>query len=145
MRRVWQALKWTGAALIVCLALLWLGDYLSVRNRMGHKTATDPVQTITFQPVYAIARKDGKSEFDFGDPQNATCVHSIFPHLGYNPCWYVLRESQKPIPIGGVLIPLAGSPGDEARWARDATQLGDFLHELVGNIPYSAAPSQTIS
>jgi hypothetical protein len=109
MARVWRLLKWAAAALVVCLALLWLGDYLSVRSRMEHKTATEPVQTITFRPVYAIARKDGKSEFDFGDPQSATCVHSIFPQLGYNPCWYVLRESQKPIPIGGALIPLAGS------------------------------------
>lgn len=127
MARVWQALKWTGAALVVCLALVWLGDYLSVRNRMGHKTATDPVQTITFQPVYAIARKDGKSEFDFGDPQNATCVHSIFPHLGYNPCWYVLRESQKPIPIGGVLIPLADSGDHAARRVADLRQLSGLL------------------
>lgn len=106
MRMAWQILKWTGVASLLCLALLWAGDYLSVRHRMAHKTAGDPVETISVRPVYAIARKDGEDEFDIGDPETQSCVHSLFPHLGYNPCWYVKRESQKPIPIGSV-VPLA--------------------------------------
>lgn len=99
MRMMWQILKWTGAALLLCLALLWAGDYVSVRRRMAHKTAADPVETINVRPVYAIARKDGKDEFDVGDPEIQSCVHALFPHLGYNPCWYVKREVQKPIQI----------------------------------------------
>ena len=105
MQRIWRILKWTGVALLASLALLWVGDYVSVQHRTAHKTSSDPVETIRVRPVYAIARKDGKDEFDFGDPQIQTCIHSLFPHLGYSPCWYVVRHSQRPIPIGAV-IPL---------------------------------------
>lgn len=104
MRRVVQVLKWTGAVALLCLVLLWVGDYLSVRRRIAHKTA---IETITIRPTYAIARKDGKAEFDFGDPQPLTCVHSLFPHYGYSPCWYVIRQSQRPIPIGGAILVVA--------------------------------------
>ena len=103
MRGIRLALKWTAIALIASLALLWAGDYAFVRLRLAHRTAVDPVETISVRPVYAIARKDGKDEFDFGDPENLTCVHSLFPHLGYNPCWYAVRESRKPIPIAEIL------------------------------------------
>lgn len=104
MRRFAQVLKWTGAGALLALLLLWVGDYISIRHRMGRKIVSDPIETLTIRPTYAIARKDGKAEFDFGDPQLLTCVHSLFPHLGYSPCWYVIRQSQKPIPIGGVIL-----------------------------------------
>jgi hypothetical protein len=123
MRGLWRALKWTGAALILCLAALWLGDYVSVRYRMLHKTAADPVESIVVHPIYAIPHKDGKDEFDFGDAENVTCVHSLFPHLGYNPCWYVLRESQKPISIAA-LVQEIFEPA-RLRKARPATYLAD--------------------
>lgn len=99
MKLAWRILEWTAGVLIISLGLVWLGDTLYVRHRMAHKTATDPVETIKVTPIYMIPRKDGRAELDFGDPENQTCVHAVFPHLGYNPCWYVVRQSQKPIPI----------------------------------------------
>ena len=104
MRRIWVILKWATVVTVLSAVVLYAGDDLSVRRRMTHKTATDPLETMNLRAVYSVPRKDGKAEFDFGDPQSQTCVHSLFPHLGYNPCWYVLRESSKPIPIG-VLLP----------------------------------------
>jgi hypothetical protein len=104
MRHVARVLKWTAAVVLLSLILLWAGDDLSVDRRMARKTTADPIETITIRPTYAIARKDGRAEFDFGDPRPLTCVHSLFPHLGYAPCWYAIRESQKPIPIGGMII-----------------------------------------
>ena len=109
MRGIWRILRWTGVALIASLALAWLGDYVSVEHRMAHKTSTDPVESMIVRPVYAVARKDGKDEFDFGDPQTHTCIHSLFPHFGYSPCWYVIRQSQKAIPIG-ILVPMVAIP-----------------------------------
>ena len=103
MRAIWRIAKWAGAALFLSLALVWLGDYVSVQHRMAHQTATDPVETMSVRPVYAVSQKDGKEEFDFGDPQSQTCIHSLFPHLGYSPCWYVVRQSQRPIPIGALI------------------------------------------
>lgn len=102
MQRAVIYAKWTFASLIVLTALLWAGDVLYVRQRMAHKTEVDPVETIKIRPLYVVPRKDGRAEFDFGDPQTQTCIHSLFPQLGYDPCWYVVRQSKKPIPIAGL-------------------------------------------
>jgi hypothetical protein len=99
MNLLWRILEWTAGVLIVSLALVWLGDTLSVSHRMTHRTASDPIDTIKVTPIYLIPRKDGRAELDFGDPEDQMCVHALFSHLGYSPCWYVRRQSQKPIPI----------------------------------------------
>jgi hypothetical protein len=92
------------AILLVLTALLWIGDAMYVRERMAHKTEVDPVDTIKIRPLYLVPRKDGRAELDFGDPETQMCVHSLFPHLGYDPCWYVVRQSRKPIPIASLLL-----------------------------------------
>jgi hypothetical protein len=113
--RVWIVLKWAAVVVVASFGLVYLGDDLSVRTRMSHRTATDPVETLSLRPVYAVPRKDGKAEFDFGDPQTQTCVHAIFPHLGYNPCWYLLRASRTPIPITMILSSNAPVRPDRAQ------------------------------
>ena len=110
-----MVLKWAAAVVVVSFGLTYFGDDLSVRSRMSHKTASDPVETMSLRPVYAIPRKDGKAEFDFGDPQTQTCVHAIFPHLGYSPCWFILRQNSKPIPIAIILFSNAQAHPGRAR------------------------------
>ena len=110
MSRVLQPLKRIAVVLLVALALLWIGDTLYARHRMAHKTAGDPVDTIKVRPVYVIPRKDGRAELDFGDPETQMCVHALFPQLGYNPCWYVIRQSKKPIPIATLFLNSLTSP-----------------------------------
>jgi hypothetical protein len=82
------------AAIIVVLllcALLYAGDYGVLRfSRV-------PLGTVQVQPYYSVPLKDGKTEFMYLDPQNEVCVHSVFPHLGHRPCWYVSRHSNKEI------------------------------------------------
>jgi hypothetical protein len=39
-----------------------------------------------------VQQKDGKTEYEEGDPETQTCVNSLFPHLGYSPCWYLRRH-----------------------------------------------------
>lgn len=150
MRGIWRILKWTGVALIASLALAWLGDYVSVEHRMARKTSTDPVESIIVRPVYAVARKDGKDEFDFGDAQTHTCIHSLFPHLGYSPCWYVIRQSQKAIPIG-VVVPMVAIPMVAIAHTKRRTRPGfagglqGILHKALGNIRYSAQSAHNIN
>jgi hypothetical protein len=79
-------------------AAVYVGDYLWLRYRML-PGKTGPVETLKIQRTYAVPRKDGRTEFVFGDPETVTCVHALFPHLGYSPCWYVKRNVTKPIPI----------------------------------------------
>jgi len=99
MVRIGQVARWIVIAAAVSVAVLYAGDYVSVRYRMAHKTVTDPIESTQVRPLYAVPRKDGKDEFDFGDTETQTCVHSLFPHFGYSPCWYMKREDQEPIPI----------------------------------------------
>jgi hypothetical protein len=52
--------------------------------------------------LYAIPLKNGNVEYELDARQpevTVTCVRALFPHLGYQPCWYVRRNSQKPIPM----------------------------------------------
>ena len=78
---------------ILTLLLVYLGDGLSVRYRIPR--SRDPLATVQVRRYYAVPRKDGKTELIFDQPETQTCVRSIFPHLGYNPCWYVRRKTQR--------------------------------------------------
>jgi hypothetical protein len=51
--------------------------------------------TVQIRPYYAVKMKDGKTEFMFDPPQDETCVNSLFPQLGFSPCWYVSKSKLK--------------------------------------------------
>jgi hypothetical protein len=78
-------------------ALLYAGDYAAVRYHIPR--SRDPLGTVQIQPYYAVPLKDGKTEFMFLAPENQVCVHSLFPHLGHSPCWYLRRKSNKRINV----------------------------------------------
>ena len=82
---------------LLTLFILYLGDYLSVRYRIP-KTR-NPFGVVKIQRYYAVGLKDRKTEFMFLEPENQVCVHSLFPHLGYSPCWYLSRRNVKRIDI----------------------------------------------
>ena len=86
------------------LALVYAGDYLDVRYRMDRNLSGDPFDVVTLQPTYVIAEKGGRAEIILGQPVTQKCVHSLFPHYGYSPCWYLNRENEKPQVIGGEII-----------------------------------------
>jgi hypothetical protein len=77
-------------AIVLGLGFLYVGDILWVRFRGSEAFGTVEVQT-----YYAIPQKNGRTDFEFGDPENQTCVKSFFPHSGDNPCWYVRRHKDE--------------------------------------------------
>ena len=85
------------AVLIALLAIVYAGDYLSLRYRIPHQR--EPFGTVEIQPLYVIHEKSGKTEYDFPPPETATCVRSLFPHFDYAPCWYLRRHTEKRIDI----------------------------------------------
>lgn len=85
----------TLAALVLIMAVLYVGDYLLLRYRIARNQA--PYGTVTVRPYYAVPRKDHKVEFLFSDPEDDTCVNSLFPHLGDSPCWYLRAHTDKRI------------------------------------------------
>jgi len=90
------------AAIAILAALVFLGDAVSVRLRAGHPQPSDPFESITTSRVLAIQEKNGRTDYQLDQKQpeqTVTCVHSVFPHYGYSPCWYVKRHLQQPIPM----------------------------------------------
>ncbi len=90
------------AGALLLTALVYAGDYLFVRFKMAYPKAGNAFGTVQMERLYAIPLKDGKTEYEFDaqQPEVMTpCVHSLFPHMGNSPCWYLQRNSQKPIPM----------------------------------------------
>jgi hypothetical protein len=95
------------ASAALLLGLVYAGDYLLVRYRIVHPAAGTAFGSVVMERLYAIPQKNGATEYEFDARQpevNTPCVHSLFPHLGLSPCWYLKRNSQKPIPM--VIMPI---------------------------------------
>jgi hypothetical protein len=80
------------ASLLALMLVVWAADYLVFRYRAGKNQAFGQVTVMSYD---AVPQKSGKTQFIFHDPQNETCVQTLFPHAGYEPCWY-LRKNAEP-------------------------------------------------
>lgn len=96
---------------LVLLAVLYIGDDLSVRYRMAHARSGDPLDEVTF--YYATLLKNGRVEVFYDQPQTEVCVHALFPHLGYGPCWYAHRSTVRRVAgaAAGARADFTGGPG----------------------------------
>ena len=77
--------------------ILYGGDWLSLRYRVWRHE--DVFGSVSVTAEYVIHEKNGKTEYQFAQPQDQMCVHAVFPHFGYSPCWYVSRHQEKRIDI----------------------------------------------
>jgi hypothetical protein len=84
------------AALALALFIeLYAGDYLVLRSRIAMRGATAATSTVTV--FYAATLKDGNVNIFYDQPETQTCVRTIFPWLGYQPCWYLSRHAIKTV------------------------------------------------
>ncbi len=95
MANLAQLSKRIALATIAILAIAYLVDYALLRVKMNKNNGADALGTVT--SFYGTALKDGKMEIFTDQPQMETCVHSLFPHSGYRPCWYASRNGIQPI------------------------------------------------
>ncbi len=80
--------------LLASLVVLAYGiDYLVFRYRVASNRR--PFGAVTVQSYYAVGQKNGKTEYLFDPPQPQTCVHAMFSHAGYVPCWYLSRHREQ--------------------------------------------------
>lgn len=76
------------ALILVCaLIVLYIADYAVLRIRVARHGSAPALSTVTI--LYAAKLKDNKLNIFFDQPTKETCVRSIFPALGYTPCWYL--------------------------------------------------------
>ena len=88
MKRI---LKLALAVLAAATAVLYGFDYVSAKYAIpNHRQVFDDVRV---DQLYTAPNIYGEIEWSRGDPVLETCVNSLFPHFGYNPCWYVKRHT----------------------------------------------------
>lgn len=80
-------------AVVVVLGIAYDADYGVFRYRLA--TKGQPFGSVTVEHYDAVAHKDGKAEIIFDPPVQQTCVHSLFPHAGDPPCWYLSRHAEQ--------------------------------------------------
>jgi hypothetical protein len=88
----WMKLLWPRLLLIAgaLLLLLYLGDYFSIRYPIPN--GREQFGSVQVQTLLAVPQKDHKMEYIADPPQAQQCVHSLFPQLGLEPCWYLARH-----------------------------------------------------
>ncbi len=75
-------------------AIVYAGDYAVVRLRAAYPRLGNAFGSVQMVRLLAIPLKNGRVDYELD-----ACVRALFPHLGCQPCWYVRRQSQKPIPM----------------------------------------------
>jgi hypothetical protein len=83
-------------AVALAAALAFVLDAALLRYRASAKR--NAFGTVTVHPYYAFPRKDKKTELMFDDPRDETCANSLFPQMGYSPCWYLRRHTDRQQP-----------------------------------------------
>ncbi len=84
---------------LLLLAVAYGYDYASVRHRISENKPGDPFDVVTYPHLLAIPQKGNKVEYELdarSPMESVPCVHSLFPHDGYTPCWYVRRRAKTP-------------------------------------------------
>jgi hypothetical protein len=69
---------------------------------MSEQRQGDPFDVVNYPHILAIPQKGNRVEYalDAVSPmESEPCIHSLFPHFGYMPCWYVKRKAQNPTPM----------------------------------------------
>jgi len=104
MNPVFRIAKKAAIALVVALIITYAGDFLWLRYRIWKPRTNNPFESVKLDRFYAITQKNGREDYEPAGTQTVTCVHSLFPHSGYNPCWYVVRQNGKQIQM--IIVPI---------------------------------------
>jgi len=93
--RLLTILRIAGFVLLVSVVGTFVSDYVWIEYRLGHMAGPDALGTVTF--YYATMLKNGRLEVFYSQPQTEVCVYALFPHAGYRPCWFAVREKVRTI------------------------------------------------
>lgn len=80
------------ATLAVAVAIAYVCDYGVFRYRASKGLGFGQVTVVTY---YAVGEKGNKTEYIFNPPQAVSCVNSLFPRGGLEPCWYLQRHKEQ--------------------------------------------------
>jgi hypothetical protein len=92
-----RAIRIGAVAMLALLLVTYAGDYFSVRFQIPG--GRPQFGQVTRNVLYVIHVKGGKIQYEPGPQETDTCVHSLFPQLGFTPCWYLSGHTDKLIDI----------------------------------------------
>lgn len=75
--------------LVAATLVAYIVDAIQVRVRLATGGPAKAYDTVTV--LYAAGLKGSKYEIYTDQPDSETCSRTLFPQMGYSPCWY-LRE-----------------------------------------------------
>ena len=82
-----------GELVLAALVLLYAGDFVVAHARR------DATGQIVVHQFYAVRLKGKKVEYMPLEDANETCSRSIFPQMGYRPCWWVSGHRTRQIDV----------------------------------------------
>jgi hypothetical protein len=83
-----------GAVVLGCLGFVaYAGDFISVRYAIPKNRAV--YGSVQVNKYLAVPLKNGKDEYDFVGSEDMVCTKSLFPQLGYTPCWWLRRHRER--------------------------------------------------
>ena len=85
------------SSVLAATLLAYAVDFLVFRYRVT--TNRQPFGQVTVSSYDAVPQKHGKTEFIFNPPEAQTCVHSLFPHEQFKPCWYLQKHTEQRIDL----------------------------------------------
>ena len=106
MSRLSNIFKRAVIGIVVALLAAFILDYVVLRAKIIFPKLGTATGTVVMTRLYAISEKNGRVEYelDANQPEvTMPCVHSLFPHMGNSPCWYLQQNATKPIPV--VILP----------------------------------------
>jgi hypothetical protein len=78
---------WVLGALLIAAGIAYLADSLYIRHELVGTNSAAAFGNVRFY------LKNGKFTIYQDSPQNEVCVHALFPHYGYKPCWFARRNT----------------------------------------------------
>jgi hypothetical protein len=88
--------------------VLYAGDYLSLALQIPRRPQIGSVEIRRF---YAVKLKNKETTYMPDEPATEKCVNSLFPQMGYAPCWWVYQHREQTINIdAGRPAPLINTP-----------------------------------
>ena len=85
------------AAILAAVLVVYTTDAVVLGYRILRNLA--PYGTVTVRYYYQVQEKNNRTEYAFASAQAQKCVNSLFPHQGFEPCWYARRHVERPIKI----------------------------------------------
>ena len=89
-------------ALVSVFFLVYTADFFWFHLRLMNPKAGRATGSVHRSRMLAIPQKNGKVDYemDTNKPEeDVPCSRSLFPHSNQNPCWFVSRHANDPIPM----------------------------------------------